>query len=76
MLYVSKDIFKEEFKINLLPGLKNKYHIGTPSLKNKLSEIISEQDNRKFDLFFAGSRKIKSRISIACKELGIKFNSS
>jgi Ca2+-binding EF-hand superfamily protein len=76
MLYVSKDIFRKEFKINLLPGLKNKYHIGTPSLQDKLSEIISKQSNGEFDLFFAGSRKIKSKIKISCKDLGIKFNNS
>jgi hypothetical protein len=76
MLYVSKDVFKKEFKINLLPGVKSRYHTGTPSLQNKLSEIISEIDNGKFDLFFSGSRKIKSKIKSACKELNIKFNNS
>ena len=76
MLYVSKDVFKKEFKINLLPGIKNRYHTGTPSLQNKLSGIISELDNGKFDLFFAGSRKIKFKIKSACKELNIKFNNS
>ena len=69
MLYVSKDVFKKEFKINLLPGVKSRYHTGTPSVQNKLSEIISEIDNGKFDLFFAGSRKIKSKIKSACKRL-------
>jgi Ca2+-binding EF-hand superfamily protein/NAD(P)H-flavin reductase len=76
MLYVSKDVFKKEFKINLLPGVKSRYHIGTPSLQNKLSEIISEIDNGNFDLFFSGSRKVKSKIKSACKELNIKFNNS
>lgn len=76
MLYVSKDVFKKEFKINLLPGVNNRYHTGTPSIEYKLSEIISELDNGKFDLFFAGSRKIKSKIKSACKELNIDFNNS
>ena len=76
MLYVSKDVFKKEFKINLLPGVKSRYYTGTPSLQNKLSEIISESDNGKFDLFFEGSRKIKFKIKSVCKELNIKFNNS
>jgi len=59
-----------------LPGVKNRYYTGSPSLQNKLSEIISESDNGKFDLFFEGSRKIKFKIKSACKELNIKFNNS
>ena len=76
MLYVSKDIYRKEFKINLLSGLKDKYHIGFPSLQNTLAEIISRSDHGKFDLFFSGSRKTKSKIKTACKDIDIKFNNS
>ena len=76
MLYVSKDIYKDDFNICLIPHSKNNSSTGYPNWASELKTIKSNFNNEKCTLFYSGPRYIKNNLKNSCKKLDIDFNSS
>ena len=76
MLYISKDIYKDDLKIDVLPGFRKKYYVGMPLWLEKLEEIISsfEAKDNNLKLFYSGPRDLMKKIKGACKQLNIAFD--
>ena len=75
MLYISKDIYENDLKIDILPGFRKKCYVGTPVWKEKLGKIISssETKNNDFKLFYSGPKSLMKNIKPACKKFNITF---
>ena len=76
MLYVSKDIYKDDLNINLVSHSKTNYSIGHPNWDDQLKQIKSKFNNENITLFYSGPRYIKKNLKNSCQTLDIDFNSS
>tara|TARA_Y100001970_G_C14165391_1_gene820983 strand:+ start:109 stop:978 length:870 start_codon:yes stop_codon:yes gene_type:complete len=76
MLYVSKDIYKDNLSIDLISHSKNHSSIGHPNWSSELDRIKSNFNNEKCTLFYSGPRYIRKDLKNTCKNLDIDFNSS
>ena len=76
MLYVSKDIYKDDFNIDLISHSKKHSRIGHPIWDIELKTIKSNFNNEKCKLFYSGPRYIRNDLKNSCKNLEIEFNSS
>jgi len=76
MLYVSKDIYKDNFNIDLISNSKKHSSIGYPNWDKELKVIKSNFNNEKCTLFYSGPRYLRNNLNNSCKILNIDFNSS
>ena len=75
MLYVSKDLYKDKFNIDLVSHSKNKSSTGYPSWTSELKKIKSKYNDQKCTLFYSGPKNLKKELTMACKRQDIDFNS-
>ena len=75
MLYVSKDLYKDNFNIDLVSHSKNKSSTGYPNWNRELKKIKSKYNNQKCTLFYSGPKNIRKELTMACKGQEIEFNS-
>jgi len=75
MLYVSKDLYKNDFNIDLVTHSKNKSSTGHPNWTSELKKIKSNYNDQECTLFYSGPKNIRKQVTLACKSQGIDFNS-
>ena len=75
MLYVSKDLYKDNFNRDLVSHSKNKSSTGYPNWNRELKKIKSKYNNQKCTLFYSGPKNIRKELTMACKDQEIEFNS-
>ena len=73
MLYVSKDIFKSDFDINLLDNVKNKSSSGHPNWDLELERIRTRFNDGDISLFYSGPKNLQKDLKLSCNNQGIKF---
>ena len=73
MLYVSKDIFKSDFDINLLDNVKNKSSSGHPNWDLELERIRTRFNDGDISLFYSGPKNLQKDLKLSCNNHGIKF---
>ena len=75
MLYVSKDLYKDDLSVDLVSHSKNKSSSGYPDWANELTKIKNKINNQKITLFYSGPKYIRQDLEVACKLKEIDFNS-
>tara|TARA_B100001105_G_C22370342_1_gene434707 strand:- start:52 stop:1530 length:1479 start_codon:yes stop_codon:yes gene_type:complete len=75
MLYVSKDLYKDDLSVDLVSHSKNKSSSGYPDWANELTKIKNKINNQKITLFYSGPKYIRKDLEVACKLKEIDFNS-
>ena len=73
MLYISKDLVKNEYDIDLLDDLGKHNHIGTPIWYDKFKNILNGKSAEEYRIFYSGPNNLISKIKSVAKKLKIKF---
>ena len=73
MLYISKNLFNNEYDIDLLDDMGKHNHIGTPIWHDKFNNILNGESAEKYRIFYSGPNNLISKINSAAKKLKIKF---
>ena len=73
MLYISKNLFNNEYDIDLLDDMGKHNHIGTPIWHDNFNNILNGKSAEKYRIFYSGPNNLISKINSAAKKLKIKF---
>ena len=73
MLYISKNLFNNEYDIDLLDDMGKHNHIGTPIWHDKFNNILNGKSAEEYRIFYSGPISLISKINSAAKKLKIKF---
>ena len=76
MLYISKNLFNNEYDIDLLDDMGKHNHIGTPIWHDKFKNILNGKSAEEYRIFYSGPINLISKINSAAKKLKIKFYNS
>lgn len=73
MLYISKNLFNNEYDIDLLDDMGKHNHIGTPIWHDEFNNILNGKSAEEYRIFYSGPINLISKINSAAKKLKIKF---
>ena len=73
MLYISKNLFNNEYDIDLLDDMGKHNHIGTPVWHDEFNNILNGKSAEEYRIFDSGPINLISKINSAAKKLKIKF---